>query len=276
MSTDPDADKDRLTDYMIPRFTGLVSVVKDQRDDEVYPLCSGVLLILQDYPVLLTVAHYLKDVLKWSNQGRLDQLALIVHRDSSGSTPVILDFQPEFVVISDSYDIGCLILSPKELKEVRDRGGAVLDAGMLAGANDIPEMCILAGHSSALSRTRQEVIATDKDANQEWKMITLTNITVALVQVADFEDGDATGTLRYSPVNQNLDTYEGTSGGPVFGFRQGAQNVEIRILAIQSKQITKGGRPTSLIGTRGDVAVLEAERLIGELDSGGEGTANRV
>lgn len=262
MSTDPDTKKDRLRDHMLPRFAGLVSVVKDQRDDEVYPLCSGVLLILQDYPVLLTVAHYLKDVLKWSNQGRLDQLALIVHRDSSGSTPVILNLQPDSVVISDNYDIGCLILSREELKAVRDRGGVLLDAGMLAGANDIPETCVLAGHSSALSRTRQEAIATDEDARLEWQMITLTDITVALVNVAGFDGGAATGTLRYAPVKQNFNTYEGMSGGPVFGFSRGAENVEIRISAIQSKQITKGGTPISLIGTRGDVAVLEVERLL--------------
>jgi hypothetical protein len=274
MTTGPQIGNDQLSNYMLPRFTGLVSVVKDHRGDEVYPICSGVILILRNHPVLVTVAHYLKDVLKWKKQGRLDQLGLLVHPNAHGTTPVILELQPQYVLISDDYDIGCLILSREEFRKSNDGGGVVLDAALFSEKSDIPEMCILAGHSSALSRTRQEVIATDEDACLAWQMITLTNVTVALVRVAGFESGDVTGTLRYVPVNQNLRTYEGMSGGPVFGFGRGTQKVEIRILAIQSKQITKGEILTSLIGTRGDIAVQEVERMLDELDTSGKGTAN--
>ena len=224
--------------------------------------------------MLLTVAHYLKDVLKWKKQGRLDQLALLLHPNEYGAKPVILDLQPRRILTSDDYDIGCLILSREELRKSHDGGCVVLDAGLFSQANDISETCILAGHSSALSRSRQEVIATNEDARLEWQMITLTNVAVALVRVADFVSGDATGTLRYTPVKHNLRTYEGMSGGPVFGFSRGTENLEIRVLAIQSKQITKGDIPTSLIGTRGDVAVQEVERMLDELDANGKRTAN--
>jgi hypothetical protein len=250
---------------MLPRLTGLVSVVREPKSGELYPICSGVVIFLRNYPVLLTVAHYLNDVLKWKKEDRLDQLALLVHANQDQTIPVILEFQPQFVLVSKHLDIGCLILSREELRRFCVAGGVVLDAAIFADEEGSPETCILAGHSSAKSKTCQEVIAIDEKAQQEWRLSKLTVIPAAFVRVMGFNIGDAAGTLRYIPARTSLSTYAGTSGGPVFGISQAGDT--IRVVAVQASERAEGRTVVSLTGTCGSVALQEVERILDECES---------
>lgn len=75
--SDDISDQDRDTkfkQFLRVRLFGLVAAVDPPRGaDETYPMASGVIIDAQGVFVLVTVAHYLKDVIKWEQSGRLAQ-----------------------------------------------------------------------------------------------------------------------------------------------------------------------------------------------------------
>jgi len=74
-------NEEKLKRFMLPRLFGMVAVVDRPKDSETFPMCSGVVMELRGSFVLVTVAHYLRDLAKWEKERRLLEVDLIIHND---------------------------------------------------------------------------------------------------------------------------------------------------------------------------------------------------
>ena len=62
----------QFMDYLRTRMFGLVAFVDRPGPDEVFPIASGVIIESEGQYVLLTAAHFLRDMNRWKEQERLN------------------------------------------------------------------------------------------------------------------------------------------------------------------------------------------------------------
>ena len=81
----------QFMDYLRARMFGLVAFVDRPGADEVFPMASGVIIESEGQHVLLTAAHFLRDVTRWKKQERLSALLLLIHHESGLCNPILLN-----------------------------------------------------------------------------------------------------------------------------------------------------------------------------------------
>jgi hypothetical protein len=256
----------QFMDFLRTRMFGLAAFVDRPGSDEVFPMASSVIIESEGQYVLLTAAHFLRDINRWKEQNRLIALLLMVHHESGLLTPVLLDLDKNFGSFSEDFDCGFVLLDPDVVAEIAKRGGHLTRRDNLAGWPGELKSFFLVGHASAYCKLRREVIATPDQGPErvEWSITTPSDLAVVMSRVQFEGNGADRGTYRFDLVN-GYDDYRGTSGGPIFGYAQGALVRDYVLVGIQSEQIrsaTGEQKPTHLIATSAAVTVhLVDERI---------------
>jgi hypothetical protein len=263
-STMPDAaavqaSNTQFMDYLRTRMFGLVAFVDRPGSDELFPMASGVIIESEGQYVLLTAAHFLRDVNRWKDQKRLNALLLIVHHESGLCNLISLDLDKNFRSFSEDFDFGFVLLNPDVVAEIARRGGLLTRRDNLAEWSGELTNSFVVGHASAYCKLRREVIATQDQGPErvEWSISRPGDLAVVMSRLLFAGNGADRGTYRFALVN-GYDDYRGTSGGPIFGYTQGALVRDYVLVAIQSKQIrsaTGEQKPTHLIATSAALAV---------------------
>src|SRR6266568_1260825 len=86
----------QFSNFLRQRMFGLVAFVDQPDSDELFPMASGVIIESEGFYVLLTAAHFLRDVNRWKKQKRLNGLVIIVHHETGLCNPVSLDLEKNF------------------------------------------------------------------------------------------------------------------------------------------------------------------------------------
>src|SRR5690349_1677854 len=107
----PDAATNmQFMDFLRTRMFGLVAFVERPSENEVFPMASGVIVESEGQYVLLTAAHFLRDVNRWKEEKRLSALLLMVHHESGLCKAVSLDLDKNFGSFSEDFDFGFVLL----------------------------------------------------------------------------------------------------------------------------------------------------------------------
>jgi hypothetical protein len=270
-----------FTQYLRMRLFGLVASVERPSANEVFPMASGVIVNINGYYVLLTAAHFLRDVKRWRDEGRLRTLVLMVNHTALLCTPVALDLEENPTWLSEVVDVGFVILTPAVVAELAKFGGVAVSRGALELPPTQPIRFFLVGHASAYCKVLQETIATQQQGTKtiRWTIARPGDLAVAISRIELEGKGKDPGTLRFALL-KGFDDYSGTSGGPIFGYAEGARFRDYCLVAIQSKQIlsaSRDPRPTHLIATSASLAVRMFGHYLGkQVESNKETIYNRA
>jgi hypothetical protein len=244
--------------YLQVRLFGLLAFVARPNDDEHFPMCSGVVIEAKGAYVLLTVAHYLADLKRWKEQGRLTALFLMVHHDSGLCNPIPLNLDENLAFICDRLDIGFVGLNDDVLAEIAKHGGKVTRRDTLSVSPENMKSFYLVGLAAAYSQVVCETIATAQDGPVDvaWKLARPGDLAAVISKIRFDGTGSGPGTFRFALI-QGFDDYSGASGGPIFGYTAGALIRDYSYFAIQSKQVRGaiGDQPTHLIATSAALAI---------------------
>ncbi len=269
-----EASNVQFMDYLRSRMFGLVAFVDRPGSDELFPMASGVIIEAEDQFVLLTVAHFLRDVNRWKEQKRLGALLLVVHHESGLCNQISLDLDWNAAFFSEDFDFGFVVLDPVVVAEIGRCGGRLTRRDNLAEWSGELTDFFVVGHASAYCSLRREVIAT-KDHGPERVELSIQRLgDLAVVTSRLLFEGNGTdrGTYQFGLMN-GYDDYHGTSGGPIFGYTHGAFVRDYVLVAIQSKQIrsaTGKQKPTHLIGTSAALAVRLVDDRIRKMKQSAE------
>lgn len=247
-------------EYLTERLSGLVATVDSPSRFEI---CSGMVVCVDDSMVLLTVAHFLKSVESWNTHGRLADLVLTVHDGLEGVRYVKLNLEDVELRWDDHVDVGCLVLNNEVAEKFCQFGGKIVMLSQVAQAGDTHDQFILVGHPSSKCPIRREIIATD--AERQWQLEQSSGVAVVTSPLQFVGQGEESDKLRFAP-RSGLDDYSGASGGPVFGYKDGAPMKEYSLVGIQSKQIlaaTADQKPKELIAVSGAAATSALTKLLG-------------
>jgi len=244
----PSRGEAEFKQFLSPRLFGIVASVDGV--NELFPMCSGVMLEIERFALFLTVSHYLEDLLKWKESGRLVGAHMIVHPTVNGCGTIPLDFDDLRIYPNGYIDVGFVILPRKHVGEIIRRGGQFV---LPQSTDRIPDTFFLIGHASSHTLLRRETIAQKE--NDKWQLAWPEGFAVSFTRLRFDGKGTDPATLRFVPECSALDDYGGTSGGPVFGFRTGALIRDYEFVGIQSKQVTLGPKVTHLVATSAPFAV---------------------
>jgi hypothetical protein len=100
-----------FTGFLKERVFGLVANIDRPSADEHFPMASGVVVKAGGQWVLLTVAHYLEDLIRWKNENRLASLFLHVFNKSGDISAISLSLDENLAVYLDIIDIGIVVLN---------------------------------------------------------------------------------------------------------------------------------------------------------------------
>jgi hypothetical protein len=258
--------KTAFAKYLLERLFGLVAVVERPAPDENFPQASGVVMDIQGCFVLVTVGHFLKDVLRWKEEGRLRQLSLLVHHEAGISASIELDLNKVPFLPNDSVDVGFMVL-PKEVVEKIDKfGGKLTRKEQIRLPSGEISRYYLIGQAAAHCKIRTEAIATDADS--KWQLNRVAGLPVAIANLRFMGIGGSPETLRFVPEQGVVTSYAGFSGGPIFGYADGRQIREYAFIGIQSEQIleaTREQKPRELIATSAMFAVVSIDSYLEEV-----------
>jgi hypothetical protein len=267
MASDPTPEErmDAFKRYLGERLFGLVADVGEPNDEEHYPQASGVVMVMQGFLVLVTVAHYLKDVMRWKEVGRLKRLSLLVNHESGVSAGIELDLDALLLDTNERADVGFVLLPTDMMERIRKIGGKITLQDQIDTPSPEITRYYLIGQAVAYTKIRQEVIATD--AENKWVLNHIGPSPIAISSLHFLGEGDSDFTYRFAP-HQGLASYSGCSGGPIFGFSEGSQIREYRLIGVQSKQILDGTRerkPKELVATSAVFAFGSIDYYLEEL-----------
>lgn len=259
--------------FLQPRLFGIVAVVGNPRNEsEKFPLCSGIVIETRRFLVLVTVAHYLKDVMKWEKQGRIADLGLIIHNESGLCGTVKLELDKNEVFFNEYIDIGFVVLSHDVIEGILKHGGIAVRADNVALGNKVPDSFFLLGHASTQCRVAKDIIATSEKGNAgagtAWQLLKLSDLAFIIVSLRLDGNGKDPHTHQFTPIQSVVSDYSGTSGGPIFGYKKGSAMKDYCLFAIQSKQVlepTREQKPKHLIATSGAFAMLAINDFIDKL-----------
>src|SRR5262249_20825432 len=135
-----------------------------------------------------------------------------------------------------------------------------VSASKVRASEDLPDRFFLVGHASAYCKVLPQTIAVaeQETTRTEWRLLKLSEIAAAFVQLRFDGNGDAQHTFQFTPTQTKVADYSGTSGGPVFGYKNGTTFDDYCVFAFQSKQILEASREQKakyLIGTSGTAAL---------------------
>jgi hypothetical protein len=251
------ATNEQFVDYLRTHMFGLVAFVERPKDSELFPMASGVIIESEGCFVLLTAAHFLRDVKRWKKQKRLRSLLLMVHHESGLCTPIDLNLNKNICSFSEDFDFGYVLLDLDVVAEAGKRGGHLTRRDNLAvWSGDLVNFFVV-GHASAFCKLRKEVIATQKRGSERvaWTLTRPGDLAVVTSRVLFEGEGTHRGTYRFALVNGYRD-YSGTSGGPIFGYTKGALVRDYDLVGIQSMQFrVDQQKPTHLIAVSAALAV---------------------
>jgi hypothetical protein len=87
---------------------------------------------------------------------------------------------------------------------------------------------------------RTETIATDVKRGKEWQALKLESLAFATVPLRFGGASDDGRVYSFTPISNEVKDFGGTSGGPIFGYQQGAAIREFVLFAFQSSQVRSG------------------------------------
>lgn len=266
--TDQETNRE-FTKYLQCHLFGLVAFVDRPNQYEHFPMASGVVIETEGLYVLLTVAHYLEDVKRWKDEGRLNALFLLVHHHSGICTPIPLDLNENPESFCDKIDIGFVLLSPEIIAAIVKHGGIVTRRDTLCVSPTSLTNFYLVGHASAYSKVIRETIATSEEGSREiaWNLITPGDRAIVISKIQFEGNGADPATFRFAFI-KGFDDYSGASGGPIFGYTSGSLIGEYSLFGIQSRQIraaTRERKPTHLIATSAAVAIYAIDEYLRKL-----------
>jgi hypothetical protein len=244
----------RFQQFLRVRLFGLVAGIDNPRNErETFPMASGIVIEARGLLVFVTAAHYVLDVTEWRSSGRLNELALIIHHESGLCAAVPLDLSKTEIYFNRYIDVGFFMLDHDVIERIIKHGGKVVHQSNAIGKDVVPDRCFLVGHASAHSKVSRDKIASSVQGSIEskWELLRLSDLAVVFVSVELMGSGDSPCTFKFKP-KQTIDNYSGTSGGPIFGYNNGATFNDYRLFGIQSKQIlaaTSDQKPKYLIAT---------------------------
>jgi hypothetical protein len=248
-----------FTKYLQVRLLGLLALVDRPKQDEHFPMASGVVIETEGFYVLLTAAHYLRDAMRWKEEKRLSALFLLVHHESGICNPISLDPDEIFTSFCDVLDIGFLVLDDAIVADISKHGGFATRRDTLSMSPQAMKNFYLIGHASAYCQIIRETIATGQEGSNSiaWNLVRPGHLAVAISKLQFDGTGSDPGTFRFALIN-GFNDYSGASGGPIFGYSEGALIQDYSLVAIQSKQIRGAGRgqkPTHLVAASAAVAI---------------------
>jgi hypothetical protein len=273
MSNEPTMEQREkaFTKYLQERLFGLVAVVEKPSPDEQFPHASGVVLDIQGFFLLVTVAHFLDDVIRWKEEGRLLQLSLVVHHETGYSSAIELDLNKILPCPHKSVDVGFMLLPKEVVAKIDKYGGKATKKEHVDLPSDQYPRYYLVGQAAAYTKVRQETIASD--GQSKWVLNHVSGTPVVISSLRFLGDGDSEHTYRFAP-HQGILSYSGCSGGPIFGYSDGSKIMDYSFVGIQSKQIldaTPEQKPKELIASSAMFAVLSMdsylEDVFGPLDA---------
>jgi hypothetical protein len=238
---------------------GLVAFVSQPGSDELFPMASGVIVESEGFCVLLTAAHFLRDLMRWKIEGRLEGLVLMVHHETGICNPVSLDLEKNLASFSEDFDFGFVMLHHEVIAEINKFGGKLTRRDNVgAWSGELMDFFVI-GHASAYCKLRKEVIATGVQGEKrvEWVITSPGNLAIVTSRLLFEGEGSDRGTYRFA-LMKGFDDYKGASGGPIFGYTEGALLRDYVLLAIQSRQIRSASgdqKPTHLIATVASLAI---------------------
>lgn len=147
--------------YLHERVYGLVAVVDRPGPDEWFPQASGVVMDIQNCYVLVTVAHYLDEVIRWRDEGRLLQLSLLVHHETGFSSSIELDLKKVPPFPHESADVGFMLLPNDVVEKIAKYGGKATRKEQADLPSDSIQRYYIVGHAAAYCKVSKEVIASD-------------------------------------------------------------------------------------------------------------------
>jgi hypothetical protein len=268
---DGSAAHEEFERYLRVRLFGLVAVVDRPSASENFPIASGIIIETEGAFVLLTAAHYLADVARWKEQGRLHQLSLIVHHESGICAAIPLEMDRTFCTFCNGIDFGFVLLDADVLAGVEKHGGKVIRRDNLNTPPEAIKSFFLVGHASAHCPMSTEIIATSQEGSTQiaWRLTKPSGFAVAISRLLFDGGGTEPGTLRFVPV-KGFGDYSGTSGGPIIGYTEGALIRDYCLVGIQSRQIlagTKEQKPIHLIATSAVLVVHLVDERLRELST---------
>jgi hypothetical protein len=223
----PDALTDQehnheFTKYLQLRLFGLVAFVDRPNENEHFPMASGVIIETEGVYALLTVAHYLKDVKRWKEEGRLNALFLMVHHHSGICNPIPLNLDENPSSFSNNIDVGFVLLNDEVVAEVSKCGGMATRRDTLSTSPKAMDSFYLIGHASAYCKVVREVIATSQEGSRKfaWELSRPGDLAVVVSKLQFDGNASDPGTFRFALI-KGFDDYRGASGGPVFAYSKG-------------------------------------------------------
>ena len=277
--TDQELNRE-FTKYLQVRLFGLVAFIDRPNQDEHFPMASGAIVEVEGFFVLLTVAHYLEDVKRWKEEGRLNALFLLVHHESGICNPIPLNLEQNPSSFCDKIDVGFVMLSSEVVSEVNKRGGFATRRDTLSMSPEVMNSFYLVGHASAYCKVVRETISTIREGSKSiaWELTSPGDVAVVISKLRFDGKGTDPGTLRFALI-KGFDDYRGASGGPIFAYRTGSLIRDYSLFAIQSRQVrspTRDQKPTHVIGTSAAVAIHLIDEHIRKIANPVAGYMDRI
>jgi hypothetical protein len=263
---------DEFTKYLRVRLFGLIACVDRPSRSEHFPMASGVLIEAEKHYALLTAAHFLQDVNRWKEQKRLSGLFLIVQHQSGLCNPIALDVEKTPGGISEQVDVGFMVQHPDMVAEIAKRGGRLTRRGLPDNLSAPLMAFFLVGFASAYCKLARKTIASYQEGTQtiNWMLTRPGELATAISRIEFDGEGSDLGTYRFALI-KGFDDYSGTSGGPIFGYSEGALARDYAFIGIQSRQIRSASgeqKPTHLIATSAPLAIRMIDEYLREKTEG--------
>lgn len=256
----------KFTDYFQHAVFGLTARVDDPKPEERLPIASAILVIISDCPILLTAAHFMKDVKRWHEEKRLRKLSLFLLANTGQVEFIEIDLFGQFLKLAD---FGFYVLSENVIAQLQKKGGKAISIEKVDDPHEMHALIIF-GNASAYTKFSRETIA--KSETQEWELFHAAYFAMILSALRYEGDGPDPLTYKFAILDPH-DDYSGMSGGPIFGYKKGSQIRDYSLVALQSSQIrVEGQKPTHLIGVAAPAIIPLIEAFIEEERKRGEQT----
>jgi hypothetical protein len=228
-------------------------------------MASGVIIAHENEFMFMTAAHFMEDVKRWRDEGRLLKLSLLVHHEAGVSKGIAFELSKNPGSFCNKLDFGFVLLDHELVHKIGKAGGKALTRDNIGATPEQLDGFLLVGMVSSHCKLTNHTIARTEDC--EWQMTRLTEFAAAVSRLQFDGSGPDPGTYQFVPVGGPVTDFSGTSGGPVFGYKLGTAVRDICLVAFQSKQITSGSvaKPVRLIATSAPIAIYVVAEYIKEL-----------